>query len=113
MNGIIYKTTNLINGKIYVGQDSNNNSKYLGSGSIFKKSIKKYGKSNFIKEILCFCDLFDLDEAETFWIKTLNSTDRKIGYNICTIGKSCLGIKRSEETKEKLRKPKSEEHKKN
>ena len=49
---VIYKTTNLINGKIYIGQDSKNNPKYLGSGVIFLKAIKKYGKENFVKETL-------------------------------------------------------------
>ena len=46
---IIYKTTNLVNKKIYIGQDSKNNPEYLGSGAIVKKAIKKYGKENFKK----------------------------------------------------------------
>lgn len=47
---IIYKTTNKINGKIYVGLDTKNNPKYLGSGKIIKFAIKKYGKENFEKK---------------------------------------------------------------
>ena len=51
---IIYKTTNLINGKIYVGMHStdNLNDGYLGSGWILKQVIKKYGKENFKREVL-------------------------------------------------------------
>lgn len=51
---IIYKTTNLINGKIYVGMHStdNLNDEYLGSGWILKQVIKKYGKENFKREVL-------------------------------------------------------------
>ena len=53
---IIYKTINLINGKIYIGQDTKNDPNYLGSGKIIKEAIKKYGKKNFtedsIKELL-------------------------------------------------------------
>lgn len=49
---VIYKTTNLINNKIYVGKDSHNDSNYFGSGTILVKAIKKYGKENFKKEIL-------------------------------------------------------------
>lgn len=51
---IIYKTTNLINGKIYVGMHStdNLNDGYLGSGWILKQAIKKYGKENFKREVL-------------------------------------------------------------
>ena len=41
---IIYKTTNLINHKIYIGQDSNNNPNYLGSGHLVKQAINKYSK---------------------------------------------------------------------
>ena len=52
---VIYKTTNLINGKIYIGQDLENNPNYFGSGLIFKKAILKYGKNNFKKEILEYC----------------------------------------------------------
>lgn len=80
---IVYKTTNLINGKIYIGQDSNNNPKYFGSGNLINKALKKYGIENFSKEILEYCESKkDLDEKEKYWIRTYNSTDMKIGYNI-------------------------------
>jgi hypothetical protein len=51
---VIYKTTNLINGKIYIGQDSNDNKNYLGSGLKLKRAIKKYSKENFIKEVIVY-----------------------------------------------------------
>lgn len=58
---IVYKTTNLVNNKIYVGIHStdNVNDRYLGSGWILKQAIKKYGKSKFVKEILYICDSRD------------------------------------------------------
>jgi len=83
---IIYKTTNLVNGKIYVGKDSSNNPKYLGSGRVIAFAIKKYGKKNFRKEILEICDLSKVDEREIFWINKLDSRNRKIGYNIAEGG---------------------------
>lgn len=50
----VYKTTNLINNKIYIGvhKTSNPNDSYLGSGNAIKQAIHKYGKSNFTKTIL-------------------------------------------------------------
>ncbi len=80
---VIYKVTNLINGKIYIGQNKNNNSNYYGSGKLIKRALKKYGKDNFKKEILCECNsLEELNEKERFWISKLNSTDSEIGYNL-------------------------------
>lgn len=80
---IIYKTTNLINGKIYVGQDFYNNSDYLGSGVYLNRAIKKYGKENFTKEILQECSNKDeLNDRERFWIKELKSNNRELGYNL-------------------------------
>jgi group I intron endonuclease len=84
---IVYKTTNLINGKFYIGQDLHNNSNYLGSGLMLNNAIKKYGKENFHKEIIEVCNSKEeLNEREKFWIKELNSQDREIGYNIADGG---------------------------
>jgi DNA-directed RNA polymerase subunit RPC12/RpoP len=80
---VIYKTTNLLDNKIYIGQDSNNNPNYYGSGKVLCYKIKKYGKENFKKEILEFCETKEqLNEREIYWIAKLKSTDRKIGYNL-------------------------------
>ena len=116
---IIYKTTNLINDKIYIGQNSNDNKSYFGSGDLIKCSIKKYGKKNHVKVTLEECNSQDeLNERERYWIKKLNSTNKEIGYNI-TIGGTdgtMLNRKHSEETKRKMSKSHkgkilSEEHK--
>lgn len=80
---IIYKTTNLINGKIYIGQDRNNNPKYIGSGKILHFAIQKYGLENFNKEIIEECNSLELlNEREKYWIDFYKSTNRSIGYNI-------------------------------
>ena len=52
----LYKITNLINGKFYYGIHSTNDidDGYMGSGVMIKKAIKKYGRSNFKKEIIQF-----------------------------------------------------------
>lgn len=100
---IIYKTINLINDKIYVGKDKNNNPKYLGSGLILKKAIKKYGRCNFKKEILDYCNSEkELNEKEIYWIKKLNSVNT--GYNLLEGGQggAVKGRKLSDKTKKKI-----------
>lgn len=80
----IYKVTNLINGKIYIGQHLNPKRKsYLGSGILIKNAIKKYGRKNFHKEILEYCNSKEvLNEKEKHWIDKLDSTNLDIGYNL-------------------------------
>jgi hypothetical protein len=63
----VYKTTNIVNNKYYIGvhKTANPNDDYLGSGTVFKLAIKKYGKQNFKKEVLfVFDDLKDAYEKE-------------------------------------------------
>lgn len=57
MYGYIYKTTNLINGKIYIGKRKGKFTlKYLGSGVFIKQSIKKYGKKQFLVKVLEYAE---------------------------------------------------------
>lgn len=51
---IIYKITNKVNGKIYIGSHKTKdvNDSYMGSGKYLNRAFKKYGKENFAKEIL-------------------------------------------------------------
>ena len=54
----IYKTTNLLSGRYYIGMHSTNDLEdgYLGSGRRLRYSINKYGVENHKREILEFCD---------------------------------------------------------
>jgi len=60
---IIYKITNKVNNKIYIGVHGTNDlhDSYMGSGISLKRAIKKYGKEHFIKEILHIFE--SIDEA--------------------------------------------------
>lgn len=88
---VIYKITNKINGKVYIGQTIQNLPRRWAehiykSGKINKplyNSIKKYGKESFIiKEIDGANSLSELNYKEWLLIHQHNSLDRKSGYNL-------------------------------
>lgn len=101
----IYKTTCLINGKIYIGQTMNDDSKlrlYFGSGKKILRAIQKYRKKNFIKEILITC--YTQEEAnkhECDLIEQYMSYLPEIGYNILT--NSYIDYKKNKELCESLK----------
>lgn len=99
---IIYKTTDILNDKIYIGQSIFNNEEYYGSGKWLKRAIIKYGKDNFKKEIVEECDISELNEKEIYWINYYKSNE--IGYNISRGGQVgwMNGLKHTDETKNKL-----------
>jgi len=83
-----YKTTNKINGKIYIGIHVTDNihDGYMGSGTYLFRAIKKYGIENFEKEIL---KTFESREEMLVWeTETVNSdfVDRDDTYNISNGG---------------------------
>ena len=89
MKKSIYKITNLINGKVYIGQSKNvkrrikEHQQQYASNSISKirNAINKYGIQNFKVEIL-EKDIENYNEREMYWISYYNSTDSNCGYNI-------------------------------
>ena len=99
---ILYETTNLINGKNYRGihKTSKLEDGYLGSGLALEKSIKKYGRENFRREILEFCNSYEeLLEKEALYVDEEWVKD-KSNYNLKTGGQSA-GIL-SDESKKKI-----------
>jgi len=97
----IYKTTNLINGKIYIGQTHYDKPGYLGSGVLISAAVEKYGSENFLKEYIDEAlSQEELDEKEKYWIRHLESQNKDIGYNIADGGWNCLTM--NDEIKEKI-----------
>lgn len=87
MKKSIYKITNLINGKIYVGQSKNVQKRWnehchysKSENSLIDLAIYKYGKENFSLEILEE-NIENYNEREKYWIQKLNSLVPN-GYNI-------------------------------
>lgn len=85
MYGYIYKTTNLVNGKIYIGKKVAKRfvNHYKGSGKLIRLAFIKYGYENFTCEMLEECSSNnELNEREKYYIRFYNSKDKSIGYNI-------------------------------
>ena len=101
----IYKITNKINGKTYIGQHKYKklDDNYMGSGVLITQAKKKYGIENFAKEIIYSNIQYKetADDVERFAI----AKERSIGkaeYNIADGGGGVAGYKHSEETKRKI-----------
>lgn len=96
----IYKITNQINGKCYIGQSVNIAKRWTqhriratsegskGFGSHFYRSIRRYGLENFSFEILEECLREELNEKEKFYIKKYHSDQKDCGYNLTPGGDS-------------------------
>ena len=106
----IYKITNTVTGKQYVGQTTGvardrwkgHRSLKSGNGvSLIKQAVKKYGKDAFVFEVIDIAEtLAQLNHKEVFWITKLNTLSPS-GYNIDAGGNGVGKV--SDETKEKLR----------
>lgn len=89
--GFIYITTNLINGKRYIGKKVFDNlgkwKTYLGSGIGLKRAVKKYGKRSFRRNIIDYAlDDEELCLKERFWIDFYNAVSDQSFYNIAAGG---------------------------
>lgn len=110
LEGRIYKITNIITSKIYIGcttktienrfLEHKSRSKSKKHNSKLYNSINKYGIDNFIIEEICKCNIDKMFELEKNYILEFNSFEN--GYNTTYGGEGCLGYKHSNEVKEKM-----------
>lgn len=107
---VIYKITNLINGKCYIGKTVKDNAKSRWNdhingyhpNSLIHKAISKYGVENFTFEELEYPTSPEiLNIRERYLIKKYNSLAPN-GYNLTVGGDGCLGFEMSEKTKQEL-----------
>jgi group I intron endonuclease len=114
----IYKVTNILNGKMYIGQSTDPRRRFAehisrdcekcGLHSRIGRALKKHGKEKFEFTVLCWCP--DKTYADMVEIKLIEAHDtRRVGYNICVGGEGLgsgtdhpkYGRKESEESRRK------------
>ena len=121
----VYKITNTLNGKVYIGQTVDYRKRKVGHFSYLRRnahrniylqnSFNKYGESSFRIEIIKECTIDELDELEIYYMRKYNSIDRTQGYNMVIGGNTnksfsdCIRQKMSQSQKGRII---SEEHRK-
>ncbi len=85
--GFIYITTNMVNGKRYIGQKKFDQSarwqSYLGGGSFLAKAIEKYGRENFKKHIIAIgYNAEQLNDLEREYITHFDAVNSEDYYNL-------------------------------
>lgn len=109
----VYRIRNLINGKVYIGSAVDVNVRWyyhkyqLGKHNHHSKHLQraweKYGDANFVFEIIEETSISDLLKREQYYLDTIMPWNVNIGYNTNMNAKTRLGIRHSEESKEKNR----------
>jgi group I intron endonuclease len=112
----IYAITNEVNGKVYIGQHAgddlgwyfreNTAAAMRGNNgkTLLYRAIRKHGTDAFtIRSLVRPVDKEQMDRLEIFFIRTLETQDSTVGYNITAGGGGVLGLKHSAETIENNR----------
>ena len=94
----IYKITNVLNMKVYVGQTYDfaqrkaghiYASKNISNERPLYRSMRKHGTESFLFEIIEECTDDQVDDREKFWIAHYDSRNTEKGYNLALGGKGC------------------------
>jgi len=109
----IYRLTNKVNGKVYIGVTNNLKKRmrehsYASNDFLISKAIRKYGWESFEQEVIAETK----DEREAYdileprYIAEHNSNDMPVGYNLTEGGQGSTGYSPSEESRQKMREAK-------
>ena len=108
---VIYKLTNIITGKVYIGKTVNlknrlnqHFSRRISSCRLLHRAILKHEYHNFDISLLARDIKNDnlINELERFWIKEYSANNREFGYNLTEGGDGCIGIIVSQEARKKM-----------
>lgn len=111
----IYKITNKINNKVYIGQSKDIkfrwyrhrlaafNKNYPQYNCLLYKAIRKYGLDNFNFEVVEECEEIELNNKEQYYISLYNSSNIQFGYNMVTAIQYSNNIPLTEEKVEEIR----------
>jgi len=116
----IYQIRHVESGKIYVGSSSDTRQRWsvhlsrlrrnVHESRYLQKAWNKYGEQSFVFEIIEeLHSIENLISREQYWIDTLHSIDRRYGFNLNIVANSSIGVKRSEETRRKLKQVRQKE----
>ena len=116
MRGFIYKITNKVNGKSYIGQTIQNVKERFYQhcatkcsqailNMVIHKAITKYGKSNFTIEVIEEVESANLNDRERYWIRYYDSYNN--GYNSTEGGQDGIKLFKNLDTESIIRKYKS------
>ena len=116
MRGFIYKITNKVNGKSYIGQTIQNVKERFYQhcatkcsqavlNMVIHKAITKYGKSNFTIEVIEEVESANLNDRERYWIRYYDSYNN--GYNSTEGGQDGIKLFKNLDTESIVREYKS------
>jgi group I intron endonuclease len=114
INGV-YKITNIVNGKIYIGSSASKRGiidrwyshktrlkQNKHTNDHLQKAYNYYSANNFIYEIIEECAPENCLIREQYYLDLFKSYDPNIGYNLCKTAGNTLGQKHSQETRQKI-----------
>jgi len=104
----VYRITNLVNGKFYIGSSNKLMRRYrrhkkdlkndYHPNQLLQRAYNKYGEDNFSFEVLEYIEDKELARSvEQRYLDFMRPFDREIGYNICLDSRGLSGVKRSKE----------------